>query len=86
MDADIEFTELPAVKGNEESLRLEGVGGGKEVSIREFSFARSALLPTRRTVRLGEARARASFRKVERPVKVLWDVISYTRRAPAAPR
>ena len=58
-------------------LTLEGVAGGKEVSIKELlSFARSALLPTSSTVRFGDARARASFMKVGRPVKLLWDVMS----------
>jgi hypothetical protein len=72
------LTEAPPLRGNEELLllALEDVAGGKEVSIKLFSFARSALLPTRRTVRFGDARARASFRNVGRPVKVLWDVIS----------
>lgn len=68
------MTEPPALKGNDEPLllMLEGVAGGREVSIKElFSFARSALLPTSRTVRFGDARARASFMKVGRPVKVL---------------
>lgn len=71
-----ELTEPPELKGKEALLTLEGVAGGKEASTREFSFARSALFPTRRTVRFGEARARASLMKVGRPVKVLWDVIS----------
>lgn len=78
--------EAPEFAGKEELLKLDGVAGGKEASIKEFSFARSALLPTRRVVRLGEARARASFKNVGRPVNVLWFVRSYTRRAPAAPR
>lgn len=68
--------EAPELKGKDELLTLEGVVGGKEASIKEFSFARSALLPTRRRVRFGEARARASFMKVGRLVKVLWDVMS----------
>jgi hypothetical protein len=76
LGVEVELTDPPALKGNEELLTLEGVAGGKEVSIREFSFARSALLPTRRTVRFGEARARASLMKVGRPVKVLCDVRS----------
>jgi hypothetical protein len=74
-----ELTEPPALKGNEEPLllMLDGVAGGREVSIKvPLPFARSALLPTRRTVRFGDARARASFMKVGRPVKVLWEVMS----------
>jgi hypothetical protein len=74
-----ELTEPPLLKGKDELLLLilEGVAGGKEVSIKElFSFARSALLPTRRQVRFGDARARASFMKAGRPVKVLWEVMS----------
>ena len=56
---------------------LDGVAGGNEVSIKELlSFARSALLPTRRTVRLGDAKARASFIKLDKPLKVSWEVIS----------
>jgi len=63
--------------GMDELLTLDEVVGGKELSIKEpLLFAKSALFPTRRTVRFGEARARASFMKVGRPVKVLWDVIS----------
>jgi len=57
--------------------RLEGVPVGRELSIRDPELlARSALFPTSRTVRLGEARARASFMKEGRPVNVLCDVIS----------
>lgn len=48
--------------------------------------ARSALLPTRRRVRLGDARARASLRKVGSALKEASDARSYTRIAPAAPR
>lgn len=48
-----------------------GVAGGELVGVE-----RSALLPTRRTVRSGEARARASERKVGREVKVARRVMS----------
>lgn len=74
----LEGTELDAAKGKEEPLllMLEGVAGGREVSTRVFSFARSALLPTRMTVRFGEARARASLMKVGRAVKVGCEVKS----------
>lgn len=44
-----------------------GAGGGVE---------RSDLLPTRRRVRFGEARARASVRKVGREAKVGCEVMS----------
>ena len=58
-------------------LILEGVPVGSELSIKDPELlAKSALFPTRSTVRLGEASARASFMKVGRPVNVLCDVIS----------
>lgn len=70
-----------------EPPRLEGVPPGRELSINDPElFARSALFPTSKTVRFGEARARASFMKLGRPANVPWDVISYTNTAPAAPR
>ena len=47
---------------------------------------RSLLLPTSMTVRLGDARPLASDRKVGREVKVECFGMSYTSRAPAAPR
>jgi len=80
-EVDADVTDPPALKGNEEPLllTLEGVFGGKDVetSIKgSFPFARSALLPTRRTVRFGDARARASFRKVGSWAKVGWEVMS----------
>ena len=86
---EVEATELPPLKGRDEPLllTLEGVVGGMEASIKEpLPLARSALLPTRSTVRFGDARARASLRNAGRFLKVAWEVRSYTRRAPAAPR
>jgi hypothetical protein len=76
-----EFTDPPAANGSDEFLLLKllGVAGGRDeepVSISVPLSARSSLLPARRSVRFGEARARASFKKEERGVKVLWDVIS----------
>jgi hypothetical protein len=68
---------------------LEGVFGGRlegPTSINSPLSARSTLFPTRRSVRFGEASARASFIKEGSEEKVLWDVISYTSIAPAAPR
>jgi hypothetical protein len=87
----VAFTEPPAAKGKDELLLLTllGVAGGKEeeaTSIRVPLSARSTLLPARRSVRFGEARARASLRKEEREAKVWWEVMSYTSIAPAAPR
>jgi hypothetical protein len=76
---DVEATELPPLKGKEELLllTLEGVVGGIEASIREpLPLARSALLPTRRVVRFGDARARASLRNAGRFWKVEWEVRS----------
>ena len=76
---DVEVTEPPALNGKDEPLllMLEGVVGGKDASISVlFWSARSSLLPTRRRVRFGDARARASFMKEGRLVKVLWDVRS----------
>ncbi len=58
---------------------LDGVLGGKlegPVSISSPLSARSSLLPTRRRVRLGDAKARASFMNEGREVKVLWEVMS----------
>ena len=52
----------------------------------ELSEDISVLLPARRRVRFGDARARASFRKVGRALKEVWDARSYTNIAPAAPR
>jgi len=59
-------------------LTLLGVAGGKEeaTSISVPLSARSTLLPARRSVRFGEARARASLRNEEREAKVWWDVMS----------
>jgi len=54
---------------------LLGVRGGMLVSTRA-SEARSSLFPTRRTLSLGEARARASFRKGWMARKEAWDVMS----------
>jgi hypothetical protein len=77
----VEFTDPPAVYGKEEFLLLTllGVAGGREeepTSIRVPLSARSTLLPARSSVRFGEARARASFRKEESVVKVWWEVMS----------
>ena len=47
---------------------------------------RSNLLPARRSVRFGEASARASLRKVGRALNEACDATSYTKSAPAAPR
>jgi hypothetical protein len=60
-------------------LTLLGVAGGKEEEATSISVplsARSTLLPARRSVRFGEARARASLRNEEREAKVWWDVMS----------
>ncbi len=72
----VEFTDPPAANGNDEFLLLTllGVADGSDegpVSIRVPLSARSSLLPARRSVRFGDARARASFKKEEREVKVL---------------
>lgn len=78
-DVEVEATEAPPLKGTDEPLllTLEGVSGGMEASIREpLPLARSALLPTRRTVRLGDARARASLRNPGRFLKVECEVRS----------
>lgn len=50
---------------------LDGVGGGRELSSKSdwASEVRSALFPARMTDRFGEARARASMRKVGREAK-----------------
>lgn len=75
---EVEETELFPLKGKEVFLldMLDGVVGGTEVSIR-FAFSQaSTLLPTNKSVRSGEARARASFMKEGREVKVLWEVMS----------
>lgn len=50
------------------------------------AFSKSALFPTKITVRLGLARARASARNVGSAAKLGCEVMSYTRSAPAAPR
>jgi hypothetical protein len=74
-----ELTELPASKGKAELLllTLDDVAGGMDASIKDgVPFARSCLLPTNRSVKFGDARARASFRKVGREVKVECEVIS----------
>jgi hypothetical protein len=58
-------------KGIEDCLLdvvLDGVGGGRISSGKSVS-ARSALFPASRTVRFGDARARASIRKVGRAAK-----------------
>lgn len=68
--------------------RLERLGVGSSGTCcpsGPASEARSDLLPARTTVRLGEARARASLRKVGRALKESWEARSYTRIAPAAP-
>ncbi len=77
----VEFTDPPAAEGKDEFLllRLLGVPGGREeepTSIRVPLSARSALLPARRSVRFGDARARASFRKEEREENVWCEVRS----------
>jgi hypothetical protein len=75
----LELTDPPASKGNEELLllMLEGVAGGIEASIKDGApFAKSALLPTSRSVKFGDARARASFMKVGREANVEWEVMS----------
>ena len=59
----------------EVELTLLGVGGGRLVSTRA-SEARSSLLPARRTLNLGEARARASLRKGWMARKEAWEVMS----------
>lgn len=66
-------------------LTDEAVVGGADVSMR-LPSARSSLFPTRRSVRFGLARARASARNGGSWLKVLWFVRSYTNIAPAAPR
>jgi len=71
----VELRDPPAAEGKDEFLllRLLGVPGGREeepTSMRVPLSARSALLPARRSVRFGDARARASFRKEEREEKV----------------
>jgi hypothetical protein len=50
---------------------LDGVGGGRVLSSNSdwASDARSALFPARMTDKFGEARARASMRKVGREAK-----------------
>jgi hypothetical protein len=75
------------VKGNEEFLleTLDGVVGGADVSTSVPLSAKSTLFPTSMSVRFGDARARASFTNEGNEAKVGWDVISYTRTAPAAP-
>jgi hypothetical protein len=75
----LELTDAPASNGNTELLllALEEVGGGREVSINDcVPFARSALFPTSSSVKFGDARARASFKKVGRDVNVGYDVMS----------
>jgi hypothetical protein len=71
----VEFTDPLAANGNDEFLLLTllGVLDGKEegpTSIRVPLSARSSLFPARRSVRFGDARARASFRKEESEEKV----------------
>lgn len=56
-------------------LTLLGVRGGTLVSTRA-SDARSSLLPARRRLSLGEARARASLRKGWMARKDVWEVMS----------
>lgn len=58
-----------------DELVLDGVGGGRLVSMRA-SFERSSLFPTRIIVRLGEANARASLRNGCKARNELWDVTS----------
>jgi hypothetical protein len=76
MEELVEGTEpAPGVKGKAELLleTLDGVAGGREegpVSINVPLSAKSSLFPTRIHVRFGEARARASFMKEGRAVKV----------------
>ena len=60
-------------------LALLGVGGprsGGKPLVGEDSAVRSSLLPARRRVRLGEASARASFKKVGRASKEVWEARS----------
>lgn len=76
---EVEATDPPPLKGKDELLllTLEGVAGGIKASIREpFPLARSALFPTRRTVRFGEARALASLRNAGRFLNVECEVRS----------
>ena len=59
-------------------LALFGVGGPRSegMPVGGGSAVRSSLLPARRRVRLGEASARASFRKVGRALKEAWEATS----------
>lgn len=58
-----------------------GVSGGELEGV-----DKSALFPTKRAMRLGEASALASDKNVGKVSKVACRVISYIIRAPAAPR
>ena len=67
----MERIELVPSKGSDDCLLevLEGVGGGRVASSGKSEVAasaKSALFPASRTVKLGEASARASMRKVGR--------------------
>ena len=59
-------------------LTLLGVGGPRSegMPVGGDSVVRSSLLPARRRVRLGEASARASFKKVGRALKEVWEAMS----------
>ena len=85
----VEPTDPPEVKGNCEvfevlllTLELDGVGGGIGASIRDAlaeavpSEERSTLFPTSKTDNCGEAKARASLRKVGRALKDKCEAIS----------
>jgi hypothetical protein len=72
VDSDAELALLARTVEVEPTLL--GVGGGTLVSTR--SDARSSLLPTRRTLSLGDARARASLRKGCIELKDLCEVMS----------
>ena len=68
---EVEFTE--AFPGCIVEFTLEG---GREASMRDPLSARSALFPTKSTVRFGDAKARASLMKAGSCVKVGWEVMS----------
>ena len=59
-------------------LALLGVGGPRSEGklVGGESAVRSNLLPARRRVSLGEASARASFKKVGRALKEAWEARS----------
>lgn len=57
-------------------ILLDVRGGWSEKPLRRDSLVKSTLLPAKRRVRLGEARARASFRKVGNALNEVWDARS----------